>query len=567
MMHIFYIGIYIRIFFRFIRIGFLFIKEAIIFFIWREDVQPSFARRICKFFTYPFVKKPYNIGGRLRRSFEKLGPTFIKFGQILSTRWDILPQEVTKELEKLQSNVEPFRFEVAKKIIEKSFKKPLKKIFKKFNKKQVASASLGQVYEATLPTGERVAVKVQRPGAKKLITRDTSVLLGIVKLAESMIVTLKSYNLQGAVKEFRRWSLNELNYTLEGANADIFSQHFKNDPHVYSPKIYWDYTNKKVLTLEYIEGESLKTIMDLKGGKARKKKLVKYAGDSFIKQYFEFGFFHADPHPGNIFVKKNDVVYFLDFGMVGRLDPRLTELVANIFVSLLQKDIERIVQFTSLIHNEYSSKETADLEQSQINSFRKVIAELIDQWYGVTDKKHSFTRLFYDLVQASVNNGFFLPVDVIMIAKSIVTLDSVAKSLDPDFALSNYEKSLIEQMVKKRLDPERIANQTRDTALAVDRMIAKLPQYSEIIEKKFLNDHGNDDINPHRFAEYESNFSRSVDARSLSIVVAALFIGSVILQQSVNEQLLFGIKLSLIGFILSFILLLKVLFNLRKGEN
>lgn len=510
------------------------------------------------------LRSMHRLGVRLHRQLEKLGPTFVKFGQILSTRWDILPPEVIKELERLQSNVAPFPFATAKKIIERSFKQPLLKIFKTFSEKPVASASLGQVYEARLPSGERVAVKVQRPKARRLIIVDTNVLLAIVKFVEWLVPMLHIYNLQVAVKEFRRWTLNELNYTLEAANADIFNSYFKDDGHIYSPKVFWDYSAKQVLTLEFIDGESLKKIIDAPGGERRKKLIVKYGAQAFARQYFEFGFFHSDPHPGNIFVTKKGVLYFLDFGMVGRLDSRLTETIASIFLSLLQKDEEKIVQLMSLMHEDYADERTSQLSSIQVNGFRKAASEIIDQWFGVTDSRHNLTRIFYDLVRAASNNGFFVPVDVILMAKSIVTLDVVTKALDPDFELAQFEEPIIRQLLNKRLDPKRIVREVEDLGQVLEKMVAALPAYSEQLSKHLAQGRLSMDLNPQQMAEYEARLDRRASKNSLATVVAALFIGSVLLAQMKEPVTFLNFRLSSVGFVLGFLLLLKLLTNFKE---
>jgi ubiquinone biosynthesis protein len=230
-----------------------------------------------------------------RLALESLGPVFVKFGQILSTRSDFLPKSFIKQLEKLQAKVPPFAYEKAVEIIEREFEKPLTKLFKKFDEKPFASASLGQVYKAQLHTGEIVAIKVQRPKAKEQIMLDTEVLLTLAHLAEKYSVEAKNFNIMETVQEFRRWTLNELDYRKEATNCEIFSNFFKKDKNIYGPKVFWDYSSSSVLCLEFVEGKQLsEVIKDGEYPQNEKTLLARHIADAFIRQFFEYGYFHAD---------------------------------------------------------------------------------------------------------------------------------------------------------------------------------------------------------------------------------------------------------------------------------
>src|ERR1051326_5211738 len=242
--------------------------------------------------------KPNNeLPKKLREVFIKLGPVFVKFGQILSTRSDVLPKEYIEELEKLQAKVPPFDFHAAQATIEKTLGKPLAKIFSQFDPTPFASASLGQVYKAKLFSGEIVAVKVQRPGAKEQIQLDTEILLMVANWIDKHVPETAGLNLIGLVQEFRRWTLNELDYRKEATNCEVFAGFFKEDAHIRSPKVFWDYSSDSVLTLEFVHGVSLgELVSGRKHMQVDRKKLAHYIADAFVRQFFEFGYFHADPH-------------------------------------------------------------------------------------------------------------------------------------------------------------------------------------------------------------------------------------------------------------------------------
>ncbi|MBI4122630.1 MAG: AarF/ABC1/UbiB kinase family protein, partial [Parcubacteria group bacterium] len=509
----------LAVLFRILHIALLILREAGLFYLWR-----------------PFSKS-YNLGRRLAASFERLGPTFIKFGQILSTRRDLFSDGDIAGLARLQSNVAPFPFRTAKRVIERSFKKPLNKIFSSFERAPVASASLGVVYRARIGK-ETVAVKVQRPHSRRILMIDTAVLMFGVRLAALLTPGLRRYHLDDAVLEFRRWTLNELNYTLEAANADIFSQRFEDDERIYSPKVYWDATTREVLTLEYIEGMPLKELIATKGESARKKRIAAIGADSFLRQYFEFGFFHADPHPSNIFVKKGDSIYFLDFGMVGRLDSRLMELLAHVLLGLLQKDEAAVVQNMLAVHREYADDPT--IPTSNINAFRRHATEVVDQWFGVSNRKHNFTLIFYNLLQAATAYGLFVPVDVLLMAKSIVTLDSVTRQLDSDFDLGRLEEPLLKALIKKRLDPARVAAEAQNLLTVLTRMAGSLPAYSDRLSAELASGSLGSGAGPRELAALEARLEARATRRGLGTVIGALFLGSAVLLQSGADPVILG---------------------------
>jgi len=529
---------------RFVHLSFLIAREVVLYYVWR-----------------PFSSS-YNLGNRLRRTFQELGPTFVKFGQILSTRWDIFDPDTISELTKLQSDVVPFPWRRAKKILQRGLKRPIREVFASFDATPVASASLGQVYRARLTSGEDVAVKVQRPGAKRIIAIDTAALAFGVRFAEWLAPALRPYHLRDAIIEFRRWSLNELNYTLEAANADIFSRRFEGDKHIFSPRVFWEATSRQVLTLEYVNGVPLKDIIATKGNARRQARIARMGADAFMRQYFEFGFFHADPHPSNIFILKDDTVYFLDFGIVGRLDSRLTEIVAELFLALLQKDERGVVEAMTAMHREYADSNSA-LANSTVNAFRKAAAEIIDQWFGVKSRTHSFTRIFYDLLHAAVSHGLFVPVDVLMMAKSIVTLDSVTRQLNPKFDIGAFEEPLLRRMIKKRLDPNRLAREAKDVVSSLEHMISLLPRYSGRLSEELASGSFGQEPRPFDLAAFELRLEARAARRSNAIMAAALFIGSAALFRLSSEPHLGGVAFSTIGFLLGFVLLLRTAVGVR----
>lgn len=507
---------------------------------------------------------------KLREALIKLGPVYIKFGQILSTRWDILPKEYTDEFEKLQAEVPTFPFALAKYSIENSFDKPLHKLFAEFERKPFASASLGQVYKAKLPTGEQVAVKVQRPKAKEQILLDTQVLLLLAHLAEKYVATAKAYNPTGVVQEFGRWTLNELDYRKEATNCEVFNSFFKEDAHIYGPKVYWEYSSDKVLTLEYIAGDSLHEILAGKNKEQVNRKLIaERIGESFIRQYFEYGYFHADPHPGNLFVVKNNNLVFLDFGMVGFLDQRLTNIASGMLLALMQRDVENLVALAMQIEESYDERlQTQDMDKLvKINSFRKDVTQLLLQW-PKTDQAGQFSRLFFDSVNVAINNGLAVPVDMVMLSKSIMTLDTVVKELNPDMNLEKWEKPLVEKILQKKFHAGRLKSRMQNTSIVMDDLLRTLPESTAKIIGNLEKAKFGSDVNSQQLAEYEQFLNASYRVNNFVILIVLVFIVSVLAYQMNNQPKFFGLTVSqlglYVGLVLIFIFIINNLF--RKGK-
>jgi ubiquinone biosynthesis protein len=510
---------------------------------------------------------PSDLPVRLRKTLEYLGPVFVKFGQILSTRSDLLPKEYIEELEHLQSHVPPFSYAEAQSIIEQDFKKPVHAVFKTFSKTPFASASLGQVYEATLKTGEKVAVKVQRPGAKKRVKTDIQVLYLAAHLIEKYMPALRAYNLRAIIDEFSRWTLNELDYRKEAGNCEIFANFFKDDPQVYSPKVFWEHSSASVLTLEFINGHSLSQIIANKANPKRKE-IARLLADAFIKQCFDYGFFHADPHPGNIFIIEKDKLMLLDFGMVGFLDNRLASLATSMFLSLLQKDIDNLMILILQIEENYNSgPKVGGQKEVDANALRKELNELIIQWPVTSKHSGGFTRLFYEMINASTRHGVSVPIDLIMLSKAIVTLDRVVLDLDPEFQLEKWEQPLIEKIITKRLSPKDIQNKVQGAALVFEDLLQKLPETSTNILANLEKGRAEMALSHGDLRNYERLLRTNSRVSTSGIILAAILVAAALIYDSASEQVLAGLTLPQMLLITGGALaVLLVIGNLREAE-
>lgn len=283
------------------------------------------------------------VGERIRQFLEDLGPTFIKVGQLASTRPDLIPKDIRMELSKLQDHISPVPFEQVRKIIEDELEGEMEELFYSFEESPLGVASIGQVHEAVLPTGEKVAVKVQRPNVGKQVHIDLEILHEMAERAEKRLDWAKRYQVVDVVEEFKKSITSELDYEHEGRNADLMAKQFEDDPQVYIPEIYWDYTTKKVLTMEYVEGIKLNDQEGLAQAQCDNKWLAEKLVQAIFYQMFEDGYFHADPHIGNFFaLPEENGIAFMDFGLVGRLSKDMQRNLASIVIAMTSQDTKKM---------------------------------------------------------------------------------------------------------------------------------------------------------------------------------------------------------------------------------
>jgi predicted unusual protein kinase regulating ubiquinone biosynthesis (AarF/ABC1/UbiB family) len=356
-----------------------------------------------------------------------LGPTFIKIGQSLSTRPDLLPLEFIQELSLLQDKVPPFSSQEAIKTIEKEFNIPLAKIYRDFESLPLASASLGQVHRATLFTGESVVVKVQRPGLEALFKLDFRVLTYLVNFANRFIPSVKKYDLHSLYREFFLILYQEIDYIKEGKNAERFRENFKNYPGIIAPSIYWQYTTEKVLTMEYLPGIKIDDFNSLKANNIDTDKILKLGICSYLKQLLQDGFFQSDPHPGNMAVNLKGEIIFYDFGTMTEVQSLAKDHMINTFFAVLRKDTESVVDSLT-----YMGLITP---MSDMTPVRRLVAFLLEKFRDKPVDIKAFDEISSELYQMFEQQPFRLPPQMTFIVKSVTTLDGIARSLDPQYNL------------------------------------------------------------------------------------------------------------------------------------
>ena len=486
----------------------------------------------------PQKRNRLSLGERLRLCLEELGTTFIKLGQLLSTRPDLLPQPIIKELVKLQDTVPAFSFEEAKKIIEEELEGSIDNFFSYFNKKALAAASISQVHRATLHSGEDVVVKVRRPDIEKTIRLDLKIMHDIAWILDNHTKLGKLYEFDIMVNEFERSILNELDFINEGKNIDIISNNLRYDP-VFVPKIYWEYTEVRILTMEYIEGISLKDISDIP--KEDRSKIATKLTDSIICQILRDGFFHADPHPGNIILNQ-DKVYFIDFGMVGKVSENRKKLYTKFLLGLVNKNSKLIVE--SVVGLEAMTK------YSNIKNFKRDINQFFNKYLEVPIAEINLKQIFTEIFRIAYKYDVKLPNEFFLLAKSIVTLEGTIQKLDPTLSIITIAEPAVKKIIFKIYSPMDTINALKEGLEDYSKLFVSLPGllidfFRKLEDEDFIFhiDFKSIDKAIKRFDSVSNRITLSIMLLSLSVVSAGMIVGLGLMSNSSKDTGIFEVLL------------------------
>lgn len=365
-------------------------------------------------------------GASLRDKFLKLGPTFIKTGQTLATRADLLPVEYIQELSSLQDEVPPFPAEITRQIIEAELHIKIPDIFESFEDQPIAAASLGQVHRGRLRTGQSVAIKVQRPALAAQIDFDLRVLRRIAHFAARYPNLVRGVDWQGTIDEFRAHIYEEMDYSAEVRNAEVFRRNFQKWPNVYVPRIYDIFSTRRVIVMEFIDGLKVTDVDALRAAGRNPHEIVKLLAQTYLKQLLEDGFFHADPHPGNLRVMADGRLAFFDFGMVGRLPVELQSQLINAFFHIVERDVPGLVEdMVRLGFIKLSPDEEA--------RFKPIIEGLFDRYLSLKLRDVNFKELLFDLAHVIYEFPFCIPASFTYIVRALMTLEGIGTQVDPNF--------------------------------------------------------------------------------------------------------------------------------------
>ena len=497
---------------------------------------------------------------RIRLSLEELGPTYVKLGQVLSTRPDLIPLEFVTELAKLQDDVPPFRFSEIKKIISEEFRASPEALFESIEEVPVAAASLGQVHLARTKDGDPVAVKVQRPGIRKTIEVDLEIMLHLATLMERHVEEMALHRPIKIVKEFAETLEKEIDYTIEAGSMERMARLFLNDPTVYIPPVYQELTTARVLTMEFVKGVKISNIERLNREGLDKERITLRGANLYLTQFFEHGFFHADPHPGNIFVLPDNVICLLDFGMMGTIDLQTREVFVDLIDSAIKQQENRCVR--ALL------KLTEWNEEPDLRRLGKDLAEFTGRHLNKPLKDIDLGSLLQQLLELAARHRLRFPPNLFLMMKALASVEGVARMLDPEFNLLVQATPFIERIKLERLQPQRIADELSHLAADWYEFLGQFPQdlmeIIRLVRQRKLSFR-------HDFTGLDTmlaTYSQISNRISFAIVIAALIVGSALIVISKTPPLLFGISLiGIFGFFAAALMGIWLLFAIiKKGR-
>jgi len=489
---------------------------------------------------------------------SELGTTFIKFGQILSTRHDLLSPDLIHELEKLQDEVPAFSFETAKKIIETELKSDLEGLYSFFDYKPLAAASIGQVYRAILIDGRQVVVKIRRPDINKEVEADLKILYKIARFLEKRISWAQKDTFVELVAEFERTIKEEMDFALEGRNASKFKRNFASDPGVLIPAVYWQFTTSKILTLEYLNGIKFNDLKEIERSGFSRMELALKLVQALFKQIMIDGFFHGDPHPGNVAVGPQGQIIFMDFGMVGRMNEESKIIAGDLFLALVGRDADRVAKAVLALG--------VVSENVDKNLLQRDIELLQEKYYTTSLDRISLKEAISDLMEVVFKYRVRLLPEFIMLAKSLMTLEGVVQELAPDLNIISMAEPFARKLVADRYLKKDLPEKARKALLDLSEIIYKFPkrigQILEILAQgeikiKLKVDHCYPD-------EKNSLSGTNIIINQFWMIVAVLLTGSVLLALN-GTYVLGGFPVVKTGFIAAgSILVFLALTALRK---
>ena len=497
---------------------------------------------------------------RVRMAVEELGPTFIKLGQILSTRPDLIPLEYSREFSKLQDNVPAFSYEAVQSIVSEELGRSPEELFAHFESEPLAAASIGQVHRARLTDGEEVVVKVQRPGIRKTVEVDLEILLHLASLMERHVEEMVVQRPTRIVAEFARSLEKEIDYTIEAYHTERFSRQFMGEHTIYVPKIFKEFNSSRVLTIEYVEGMKVSDIQALKRKGCNLQSLAENGADLIMKQIFVHGFFHADPHPGNIFILSNNIICFLDFGMMGRIRQDEREDFTDFVTNLAGKNERKIMESVLRLSFYDAEPDREKLERD--------LTDLLEQQVYGRQGKLEMGKLFQKLIETVSTHGLTIKPDLYLMMKALGTIEGIAKMLDPAFDILKRAEPFVRKIQEERMNPKRIAGDMLEIGTEMIQLGREIPGEVRSIlkqarEGKMKIEFGHSGLEP-----LLNTHNRSTNRLVFAIVLASLIVGSSLVVLSGIPPRWHDIPLvGLLGFILAGFIGFSLLISILRRKN
>jgi len=493
---------------------------------------------------------PHDRARRLRMVCEDLGPTFVKLGQVLSTRPDLLPEAYTTELTALRDDVRPFPYEEAAAILAEEYGRPASEVFASVEPTPVASASISQVHRAVLRDGRVVALKIRRPGIEKTVQADLDILKNLAQLAERRLPALASYGPVSLAREFERSLKRELDFTVERRTMERCQVQFASDPTAHVPYVVKEYSNTRVIAMEFIGGVGVTDTEGLRKMGVAPADVAVRGARILLTQIFRFGFFHADPHPGNLRVLAGGVIAPLDYGMFGQLDAATRERIADLLAGLLAQDTDRVLR----------ALDSLDIRGEHVDprALRRDAGELVSSYADLTLDSIDLGPLLKELIGFIRTHHLHLPPDLVLLIRSLVTIDGVGRALDPHFDIARELLPFIRELTLRRFHPWRLLTQTIRTAEDVQRVAMLLPDVLVSSLESIKRGELTVRFDLQHFESLVRHLTRASNTLAVGILIAGLVVASALVLRVGPPALAYG------GFSVAFVLLLWLIWNMSR---
>ena len=461
---------------------------------------------------------------RMRLALEELGPTFIKLGQILSTRPDVIPRAFVREFEKLQDNVPSFPFEEVLTQITGELGGPAEQFYAEIDPVPLAAASIAQVHRARLMTGEDVVIKVRRPGIVEVVESDISALMALAGLAERHLPGIELYDPVGIVREFARTIRREMDFSREAHTIEKFRDNFIKTPWMYFPRVYWEQTSRAILTMEYVAGVKVSDREKLFDQGLDVKLIARRGADSFLEMVLNHGFFHGDLHPGNVLILPDNVICLLDYGIVGRLDEDLKTFLTDILSAIVKRDMDEVVSLLLF---------AGDISDSlDIRALKRDLSNFIDGYYEIPLKEIEVGRMLMEFIEIITLYSIRISPDLMLLVKSLVLIEGMGRALDPGFDMVEHLRPFIVKAIRQKLSPLRVSRDIVQVLSSYINLARNIPRDLKEIINRINRNKFKIDLEHRGLDKFTADFDRSINRLSTSMILAAIIIGSSIIMQT-----------------------------------
>ncbi len=493
-----------------------------------------------------------NIWQRIRKIIEELGPSFVKLGQFVSDRPDLLPQELCQELKQLLDSVAPFDGKEAVRVVEKELKLPIDEIFRDFSETPISSASIGQVHKAVLFDGSELAIKIKRPGIDKTVEADLDIMSNLAFLIEKYAPNLKPLDPSGIVEEFRQAIRNELDFTVEASNIGRFAEYFEGDERIHVTKVYPQYSTRSVMAIEFIHGTKIKDVSAENHSAEQIERICSRMVDLVMAQVFENGFFHADPHMANIFAMEGEVICFIDMGLMGSLMPRHKELLGSLIIGLARRDSRRIT------HAVVKLSQGVEIENRDALEYD--ILKVMERYSYLPLKNINIGKFLNEILRLALKYRITAPPDLLLLMKALLSIEGAARRLQPDFNMIGHIEPYAKKLVLETMNPKRLMKSFMDSASEYLDLLYDLPDEIREILKQFKNKSFKIQFEHKGLEPMLKKHDQISNRIAFSIITAAMLIGSALIMHSRQNELFFlGIATFVFSTLMGGLLLISIL--------